>query len=80
MSNGKLIADCKHGPPDHHYVKGNSMAVNVSVHVREHTQVTVHSRDATKWMTIRTGCDSVDVFLDHGIADKIRAALDAEGE
>lgn len=51
------------------------MAVNVSVHVREHTEVTVRSKDATRWMTIRTDSDSVDVFLDHGIADKIRDAL-----
>lgn len=51
------------------------MAVNVSIHVREHTVVTVNGRDDTRWMTIKTDSDSVDVFLDHGIAGKIRDAL-----
>jgi hypothetical protein len=55
------------------------MAMSVDVHPQDDTEVTMRQREGTVWISIRTDREDVTIFLQDGIATKIRQALDAAG-
>lgn len=54
--------------------------MSIDVHPRDNTEVTTRQREGTVWISIQTGEEDVTVFLQYGIADKIRKALADAGE